>query len=88
MQYYNSMKKIKKWIFAKRFFLCVRPSVHSHTQSDTKAFVYISGAGMKRVKIQEDPVAGGSGGVDLKKVKKHTLDSDEEDSSDEENQKQ
>lgn len=43
---------------------------------------------MKRVKFQEDPAAGGSGGADVKRLKKHTLDSDEEDSSDEENAKQ
>lgn len=39
---------------------------------------------MKRVKF-EDPVEGGSGDKEAKKLKKHTLDSDEDDSSDEEN---
>lgn len=42
---------------------------------------------MKRVKFDES-VAGGSGEKDVKKIKKHTLDSDEEDSSDEETPKQ
>lgn len=43
---------------------------------------------MKRVKF-EDPVEGGSGNKaeETKKLKKHTLDSDEDDSSDDENAK-
>lgn len=44
-------------------------------------------AKMKRVKF-DDPVEGPSTEKEVKKVKKHTLDSDEDDSSDGENSKQ
>lgn len=42
---------------------------------------------MKRVKF-DDPGEGKSSAKEVKKVKKHTLDSDEEDSSDDEATKQ
>ena len=43
---------------------------------------------MKRVKFTEPQEAGPSDKEEIKKAKKHTLDSDEEDSSDEETAKE